>query len=210
MANTYFVVQVNAVPGEEVELNRWYEEQHLDDCLACDTAIAAQRFRKVQGSGPGNYAYLVLYEVGDPQGFAENRRSKEGTPLLPRTPALALPAHAFFYRPTPEQADLLASPDRTPFYIEFLDAGEGEGGNDRLIERKKAVAAVPGVAACELMLVDVYQERQGWHADGIVFAQLAHGAGNFSPSALAAPSGGTLRVAEAGIYEPVSVRKIRA
>ena len=54
VSNAFFVVQVNAMPGEDAELTRWYEEQHFDDCLACDSAIAAQRFRKVLGSGPGD------------------------------------------------------------------------------------------------------------------------------------------------------------
>ena len=210
MGNAFFVVQANAASGQDAELNRWYEEQHLDDCLACDTAVAAQRFRKVPGSGPGDYTDLALYEVGDPRRFADNRRSKEGTPLLQRTPALALPAHAFFYRPAPAaQADLLARQERVSFYVEFLNAGSGAEAVERMTGRQRSLANAPGLGASELMLVDAYQERQGWHADGIIFAEIARGEGDFWRPALLPPSAPELTVAEWGLYRPTSSRRIR-
>lgn len=210
MASAFFVVQVNALPGEDAELARWYDEQHLDDCLACESAIAAQRFRKIEGSGPGKYSYLALYEVGDPLMFAEDRRSKEGTPLLPRSPALALPAHAFFYRPVPGQDGLLAHSERAPFLIEFLDSAGDEGDEVRLKERKNAWAAIPGVRASELMLVDAYQEREGWHADAIIFVQLADYPDTVTTFGMAQPSSLGLKVVEAGVYQPISARRVRS
>lgn len=211
MNNSFFVVQANAVSGESAELNRWYNEQHLDDCLACDTAISAQRFEKVPGSGPGDYAYLALYEVGDSQTFAEDRRTKEGTPWLPRTAALALPAHAFFYRPLAGQRGLLARQERCSFYIEFLEAGSGDDAVCLFLNRQNALDATDGIEATELLLVDPYQERQGWHADGLLFAEVLGLAEDslrlpVSPQ----PSGAALRVAESGLYRPISTRRLSA
>ena len=209
MGNAFFVVQANAAPGQDAELNRWYEEQHLDDCLACDTAVAAQRFRKAPGSGPGDYAYLALYEVGNPQRFAENRRSKEGTPLLPRTPALALPAHAFFYRPAPAQTDLLGRQERVSIYIEFLNAGSAVDAAERMTDRQRFLAKTPGLGASELMLVDAYQEHQGWHAAGIIFAEVFDGTGDMGRPALSLPAAAHLTVAVSGLYRPISLRRTR-
>lgn len=208
-ANSFFVVQVNAVPGEDAELNRWYDEQHFDDCLRCDSAVAAQRFQKVPETGPGNYTYLALYEVGDPQKFAESRKTKEGTPLLPRTDALALPAHAFFYRPLPDQPGLLMRQERRSFYIEFLEFGSAENSADLLKDRQRILELDPMLGLCELMKVDRYQERQGWHADAIIFAELANNATeSWQPPAPVA-SVTTLKVVEAGLYRPASPRKVR-
>ena len=209
MGNSFFVVQANAVSGEDAELNRWYNEQHLDDCLACDTAISTQRFGKVPGSGPGGYAYLALYEVGDPQKFAENRRTKEGTPLLPRTAALALPAHAFFYRSLEGQPGLLARQERCSVYIEFLDVGSGEDVVGFLKDRQKVLGAINGIGVTQLMLVEDYQERTGWHADAIIFAEvLGTAEPSWQPSAPVSP-GSALRVAEAGLYQSLSPRRLR-
>lgn len=209
-ANAFFVVQVNAVPGEDAELNRWYDEQHFDDCLRCDTAVAAQRFRKEPGSGPGDYAYLALYEVGDPQTFAENRKSKEGTPLLPRTDALALPAHAFFYRPLLGQPELLARQKRSSFYIEFLELGSAVNASELMKARQRVLASDSMLGPSELFVVDAYQERQGWHADVIVFAELAERAfhGWHSPAPTSEETG--LKVVEAGLYRSISTRKLAA
>ena len=208
--NAFFVVQANAVPGEDAELNRWYEEQHLTDCLACDTAVSAQRFQRVSGSGPGGYAYLALYEVGDPQRFAENRHSKEGTALLPRTPALALPAHAFFYRPALGQPVLLAREERVSFYIEFMDARSGHEPLELMKERQRALAKISGLGASELALVNDYQERQGWHADGIIFAEINDDTFEPGQSLSSLPTVSGLTVAESGIYLPLSSRRTRS
>lgn len=209
MANAYFVVQVNAVPGEDAELNRWYEDQHLNYCLTCDTAIAAQRFREIAGSGPWAYAYLALYEAGDPQRFAENRRSTEGTPLLPRSSARALPAHAFFYHPAPGQGGLLDRPERRAFYIEFCDLVTGGQGADSLAERQSEIVELPWVVASELMLVHTYQERKGWHSAGIIFAQISEAMRDRSPASPDLPPVEVSQVVEAGLYEPISERRTR-
>jgi hypothetical protein len=209
MGHSFFVVQANAVAGEDTELNRWYEEQHLDDCLACEAAVATQRFQKLPDSGTGPYAYLALYEVEDPQTFADDRRRKEGTPLLPRTPALALPAHAFFYRPAAGQPELLARPVHSLFYIEYLDAGSSKNAAALMLDRQKALQDEPGLGASELMLVDDYQERQGWHADGIIFAEIVAETGEtWRPAALQADTAG-IRIAESGLYRSVSAQRLK-
>ena len=207
-ANPFFVVQVNAVPGEDAELNRWYDEQHFDDCLRCDSAVAAQRFQKVPETGPGNYTYLALYEVGDPQKFAESRKTKEGTPLLPRTDALALPAHAFFYRPLPDQPGLLIRQERSSFYIEFLEFGSAENSADLMKDRQRILELDPMLGLCELLAVDPYQERQGWHAGGIICAQLSDRAPQGWQPPIPASEETGLKVVEAGLYRSISARKV--
>ena len=209
-ANPFFVVQVNAVPGEDEELNRWYDEQHFDDCLRCDSAVAAQRFRKEPGSGPGDYVYLALYEVSDPQTFAENRKSKEGTPLLPRTDALALPAHAFFYRPLPGQHGLLVRQERSSFYIEFVELGSATNPTELMKVRQRVLESDPMLGPSELRVVHRYQERQGWHAGGIIFAQLSDRTPEGWQSPAPASEGTGLKVVEAGVYQPISPRKVAA
>jgi hypothetical protein len=209
MANPFFVVQANAMPGRDDELNRWYEEQHLDDCLACKDALSAQRFGKITGTGPGNYAYLALYEVRDPQTFADDRKSKEGTPLLPRTTALALPAHAFFYRPIEGQSGLLARQERSSLYIEFLDGWASSDLAALMTERQQILSQETGLGLTELMLVDAFQERQGWHASGIIFAEVTH-ADAALPLSTTAPNSSLLRVAESGLYQPLSARRVAA
>lgn len=141
MANPFFVVQANAEPGRDDELNCWFEEQHLNDYLTCKDAVSGQRFGKIPGSGSGNYAYLALYEVGDPQTYAEDRKTKEGNPLLPRTAALALPAHAFFYCPIDGQHGLLSRQERSSLYIEFLDGGTSPHAITLMVERQQTLVA---------------------------------------------------------------------
>lgn len=209
-ANPFFVVQVNAVPGQDAELNRWYDVQHFDDCLRCDSAIAAQRFRKEPGSGPGDYAYLALYEVSDPKTFTENRKRKEGTPLLPRTDALALPAHAFFYRPLPGQPGLLVRQERSSFYIEFLELGSATNATELMKVRQRVLESDPMLGPSELMAVDPYQERQGWHAGGIICAQLSDRAPQGWQSPIPASEETGLKVVEAGLYRSISARKVAA
>lgn len=210
MGNSFFLVQANAVVGEDAELNRWYDEQHFDDCLACDTAVAAQRYCKMPGTGPGGYAYLAIYEVGDAQAFADNRRSKEGSLLLPRTAALALPAHAFFYRPLQGQPGLLSRQERSSLYIEFLDVGLAQDAVGLLENRQEELETEAGLGTTQIMIVDDYQERKGWHADAIIFAEMLDDAGDSWRPPSYAPIGSALKVAEAGLYRSMSPRRTRA
>jgi hypothetical protein len=73
MADAYFLVQSNALPGREEEFHTWYEETHVPDLLAIPGFVAVQRFRlsdarPVTVDTVNPYGYLAIYEIeGDPQ-----------------------------------------------------------------------------------------------------------------------------------------------
>src|SRR5258708_2624899 len=73
MADAYFVVQTNALPGRDDEFNQWYTGRHISDVLDVPGFVAAQRFRLSSARrGPESplcpYAYLAIYEIEcDPQ-----------------------------------------------------------------------------------------------------------------------------------------------
>jgi hypothetical protein len=64
MAKHLLVVLSNAVPGEEHEFVRWYEEQHLDDMLREPGFVSAQLFKVARdGARPLSGRFLALYEM---------------------------------------------------------------------------------------------------------------------------------------------------
>ena len=46
-------------PDAEAEFNRWYDEEHLKERIACPGILGARRFRAVEGTP----RYLALYEL---------------------------------------------------------------------------------------------------------------------------------------------------
>jgi hypothetical protein len=56
------VVIVEVEPGDEDELNRWYDTEHIPEKLATPGFRSARRFRDV--GRPGRY--LAVYELDDP------------------------------------------------------------------------------------------------------------------------------------------------
>jgi len=46
-------------PEAEAEFNRWYDEEHLKERIACPGILGARRFRAVEGTP----RYLALYEL---------------------------------------------------------------------------------------------------------------------------------------------------
>jgi len=64
MAKHLLVVLSDAVPGQEREFVRWYEEQHLDDVLRMPGFESAQLFKVARdGAKPLSGRYLALYEM---------------------------------------------------------------------------------------------------------------------------------------------------
>jgi hypothetical protein len=58
----------NPVDGREEEFNEWYTHHHLDEILAIDGFVLAQRFRladaaMTRDTPDAPYRYLALYEV---------------------------------------------------------------------------------------------------------------------------------------------------
>jgi len=46
-------------PDHEVEFNRWYDEEHLKERIACPGFLGVRRFRAIEGAP----RYLALYEL---------------------------------------------------------------------------------------------------------------------------------------------------
>ncbi|WP_068076768.1 DUF4286 family protein [Novosphingobium lentum] len=66
MAHYRHVAFCSPLPGGEAELERWYDEQHIPDCLKLDGFVAAQRFRieeQPAGSGVPAWNIMVIYEI---------------------------------------------------------------------------------------------------------------------------------------------------
>lgn len=53
------MVRVDIDPAHEAAFNRWYEETHLPDLLACPGWLSARRYVALDG-GP---KYVALYEI---------------------------------------------------------------------------------------------------------------------------------------------------
>ena len=77
MARYLLIGLHNAVAGCEDEFNRWYNEQHLYDCLATPGFLRAQRFELadtqiIEGS-QSPWRYMVIYELetDDPKATLE-------------------------------------------------------------------------------------------------------------------------------------------
>lgn len=92
MAKLWLVVLTNPVEGREDEYNKWYTESHLDDVLAVEGFLAAQRFEFVPGklSREAPYRYLAVYEVDEDSRERAERALLEtaGGPGMPISEAM--------------------------------------------------------------------------------------------------------------------------
>jgi hypothetical protein len=57
---TILVTSVDIEPAASEEFNRWYEERHLPDILACPGFVSCTRFECVGEREP---RYLAIYEL---------------------------------------------------------------------------------------------------------------------------------------------------
>ena len=57
------LVMIDVDPEFEDELNRWYEEEHLPERLACEGFLSARRFQAIEGRPK----YLAIYELESPE-----------------------------------------------------------------------------------------------------------------------------------------------
>ncbi len=62
MPKGLLLVMTDIDPANEEELNRWYEEEHLEERLSVPGFIGARRFQALEG-GP---KYLALYDLESP------------------------------------------------------------------------------------------------------------------------------------------------
>jgi hypothetical protein len=93
MAKHLLVVLSNAVPGQDQEFVRWYEEQHLDDVLRVPGFVSAQLFKVTRnGAKPLSGQYLALYEMeaedADAAYIGLEKAAQAGR--LPMTPTMDL------------------------------------------------------------------------------------------------------------------------
>ena len=56
------VAMVSTDLRDEREFNDWYDNEHIQERLACPGFIGARRYRLVEGDSP---SYLTLYELTD-------------------------------------------------------------------------------------------------------------------------------------------------
>jgi hypothetical protein len=91
MSRHYLLALTNAVPGQDAELNRWYDEQHLADVLKVPGVVRAQRLQTIDAfRGPLSWTYLTLYELNtaDPGAILQELGKRIGTELMPLTGAM--------------------------------------------------------------------------------------------------------------------------
>jgi hypothetical protein len=56
------VVMVDVDPGDEDDLNKWYDEEHIAERLAIPGFVRVRRYKALEGSPK----YLALYELETP------------------------------------------------------------------------------------------------------------------------------------------------
>jgi hypothetical protein len=61
VSRTILLTSVDISPGAEDEFNRWYNEKHLPEILACPGFLSATRFECAQGEP----RYIAVYELED-------------------------------------------------------------------------------------------------------------------------------------------------
>ena len=102
-----WIVQTNAVPGQEGAFNAWYDDVHLDDLLRIPGVTAARRSQLVEtvqmttdetglkltdAEGIGaKYKYLAIYELeaDDPAALLQEIKNRSNTPEMVISPAMA-------------------------------------------------------------------------------------------------------------------------
>ena len=75
LPNCFLIVTAEVDPEVEAEWNRWYDEVHLPDALACPGVLTGRRYvsadvtetERGQGSRIGRKLYTTVYELESPQ-----------------------------------------------------------------------------------------------------------------------------------------------
>ncbi len=75
-ANYLLIVQAEIPPEHETAWNKWYDEEHLPDALACPGVLSGRRYVSVNEAsitkGGGNKritakSYVAIYELSGPE-----------------------------------------------------------------------------------------------------------------------------------------------
>ena len=56
------LVAADIDPENEVDFNRWYDEEHIAERLACPGFVRARRYKAIEGAPK----YLALYDLTSP------------------------------------------------------------------------------------------------------------------------------------------------
>jgi len=72
-------------PSHEDEFNRWYDEEHLPERMACPGFLSGRRYISVEGAPK----YLAIYELEGPEALQseEYQRVKTSSPWRDKTQA---------------------------------------------------------------------------------------------------------------------------
>ena len=100
------MVTIEVDPAHDAEFNRWYDEEHVPERMACPGFLLARRFRST-----GNpMKYLALYELESPQALEtpEYLTMKVSSPWRERTKEYRLSNERDVYleMPAPETPQL--------------------------------------------------------------------------------------------------------
>jgi hypothetical protein len=96
MATYFYVVITKAKPGEEEAFHKWYDAEHLPDCVMVPGIRSARRFRLLNDAPDKGllqgYDSLALYEMetDDPAAVGRELSARAGTDAMPLTDALDL------------------------------------------------------------------------------------------------------------------------
>ena len=99
MKTYYYLVLTRAAPGKEDEFHKWYDEQHLPDCMKVPGVVSAKRFKIENEVGPSTEGSQVLkapydavaiyeFETDDPVAVARELSARAGTDAMVMTEAV--------------------------------------------------------------------------------------------------------------------------
>ncbi len=77
IGGTVLVVMMDVDPENEVEFNRWYDEEHLTERLEIPGYVSARRFKLEEGEGMLKYLCIWELEDGSPLESAEYKAQRE-------------------------------------------------------------------------------------------------------------------------------------
>ena len=77
------LVIIEVDPAHDAEFNRWYDEEHLPERMACPGFLRGRRFR----ASANPLKYLALYDLQGPEALEsdEYRKMKASSPWRDRT-----------------------------------------------------------------------------------------------------------------------------
>jgi hypothetical protein len=100
------LVAIEVDPAHDAEFNRWYDEEHLPERMACPGFLRGRRFRSAENP----MKYLALYDLAGPQTLQseEYRKMTVSSPWRDRTGAYRLSTEREVYIeiPVPEKSTL--------------------------------------------------------------------------------------------------------